>query len=37
MLLRFRDEELLEMSPSSLVAHVVVPLPRWGEFSLSYN
>jgi len=37
MLLRFRDEELLEKSPASLVAHVVVPLPRWGEYTSSYN
>jgi hypothetical protein len=37
MLLRFRDEELLEKSPASLVAHVVVPLPRWREVSLSFN
>jgi hypothetical protein len=37
MLLRFRDEELLEKSPPSLVAHVVVPLPRWGEVSMSFN
>jgi hypothetical protein len=37
MLLRFRDEELLEKSPATLVAHVVVPLPRWGEVSFSFN
>jgi hypothetical protein len=37
MVLRFRDEEMLEKSPSGLVAHVNVPLPRWGEVTSSFN
>ena len=37
MLLRFRDEELLEKDPSSLVAHFNVPLPKWGEVTSSLN
>jgi hypothetical protein len=37
MVLRFRDEEILEKTPSSLVAHVNVPLPRWGEVTSSFN
>jgi hypothetical protein len=37
MLLRFRDEELLEKDPPSLVAHFNVPLPSWGEVTSSFN
>ena len=37
MLLRFRDDELLEKSPETLVAHVNVPLPKWGEVTPSFN
>ncbi len=37
MLLRFRDEELLEKDPSGLVAHFNVPLPKWGEVTWSFN
>ncbi len=37
MLLRFRDEEILEKIPSSLVAHINVALPKWGEVSPSFN
>ena len=37
MVLRFRDEDILEKTPETLVAHASVPLPRWGEVTSSYN
>jgi hypothetical protein len=37
MLLRFRDEDLLEKRPSSMVAHFNVPLPKWGVVTSSFN
>jgi len=37
MTLRFRDEALLEKTPTTIVGHVNVPLPRWGEVSSSFN
>ncbi len=37
MLLRFRDEEILEKTPSTLVAHINVAMPKWGEVTPSFN
>ncbi len=37
MLLRYRDEECLEMEPSTIVAHFNVPLTKWGEVTSSFN
>ncbi len=37
MRLRYRDDELLEKEPATLVAHFNVPLPKWGEVTSSFN
>ena len=36
-MLRYRDEELLEKQPATMVAHFNVPLPKWGEVTHSFN
>ena len=33
----FRDEDILEVSPDTTVAHINFPMWRWGEFELPYN
>lgn len=35
--LRFRDEEILEISPDTVVGHICIPMPRWGEEEPPYN
>ena len=37
ILLRFRDEEILEISPDTVVDHINVPMPKWGEEEKPYN
>jgi hypothetical protein len=35
--LRLRDEEILEISPDTVVGHINVPMPKWGEEKPPYN
>ena len=37
ILLRLRDEEILEISPDTVVGHINVPMPKWGEEKPPYN
>ena len=37
ILLRFRDEEILEVEPETVVGHICIPMPRWGEEEPPYN
>ena len=37
MLLRYRDEQMLEKEPATLVAHFNVPFPKWREVGSSFN
>jgi len=37
IVLRFRDEEILEVSPDTVVGHINVPMPKWGEEEKPYN
>lgn len=37
MRVRFRDEEILEVEPATLVAHVNVALPKWRDISSWFN
>jgi hypothetical protein len=37
IVLRFRDEEILEVSPDTVVGHICVPMPKWREVEPPYN
>ena len=37
IVLRFRDEEILEISPDTVVGHINVPMPKWGEVETPFN
>jgi hypothetical protein len=37
MLVRMRDEEILEASPPSIVGHMNVPVSKWGETSWGFR
>ncbi len=37
MVLRFRDEEILEISPDTIVGHINIPMPKWGEADTPFN
>jgi len=37
ILIRMRDEEILEANPSTIVGHMNVPVPRWGETSSAFK
>lgn len=37
ILLRFRDEEILEISPDTVVGHINIPIPKWGEAESPFN
>ena len=37
IVLRFRDEEILEISPDTVVGHICIPMPQWGEKEPPYN
>jgi hypothetical protein len=37
IVVRIRDGELLEVSPSSAVGYVNIPLPKWQDYAFSFN
>jgi hypothetical protein len=37
ILLRFQDEEILEISPDTVVGHINIPMPKWGEAETPFN
>lgn len=37
ILVRIRDGELLEVSPSTAVGYVNIPLPKWEEHNWAFN
>ena len=37
ILVRMRDEEILEANPSTIVGHMSVPVSKWGETSWGFR
>ncbi len=37
MVVRLRDEEILEVDPPTLVGHANIPLPKWGGETWAFN
>jgi hypothetical protein len=37
MTVRFLDDEILSVEPDTIVGHVNVPLPKWGETAWWFN
>ena len=37
IVLRFRDEEILEVSPDTVVGHICIPMPKWREVEPPYT
>jgi hypothetical protein len=37
IVLRFRDEEILEVSPETVVGHICIPMQKWAEEEPPYN
>jgi hypothetical protein len=37
MLVRMRDEEILETDPPTIVGHMNVPVAKWGETSWAFR
>lgn len=37
IVLRFRDEDILEISPGTVVGHINVPIPKWREIEPPHN
>ncbi len=35
--LRFRDDEILLVEPDTVVGHINVPIPQWGEQERPFN
>jgi len=35
--MRFLDDEILEITPDGLVAHVNIPLPKWRDTASWFN
>lgn len=37
ILVRMRDEEILEVNPATVVGHMNVPISKWGETSYGFK
>ncbi len=37
IVLRFRDEEILEVSPDTVVGHICIPMSKWAEADTPFN